>query len=88
MSKCDDVFLLQNESAGYVGNSPVFWHKSGSGYTQWVDDARLFTSDEAQAVIRSTQGTHRWKLWTAEEIQSVMRWTVDIQDLRKNAGPS
>jgi DNA-directed RNA polymerase subunit RPC12/RpoP len=80
-------FLLQNVGDGFVGNSPVFWHKSGSGYTQWIDDAKLWTKEEAEKQIKSTRGSHRWQMWDIEEITPVAKRTVDIQDLRKVSSP-
>jgi len=77
------LYLVQNVSAGFVGNSPVFWHASNSGYTQWVDEARLFTWEEASRQVESTRGSHEWKMWSENKIQSVKKYTVDIQDLRK-----
>jgi hypothetical protein len=29
----EPLYLLQNTTAGYLGNSPLFWHRDGSGYT-------------------------------------------------------
>jgi len=79
-------YLLQNNSAGYVGNSPQFWHASDSGYTQWVDEAKRWTKEEAEQQIRSTRGTHSWTMWTEEEIYTVAKRTVDVQDLRRIEG--
>jgi len=76
-------YLLQNCSAGYVGNSPMFWQKGGSGYTPWIDDAQRWTKDDAERQIQSTRGSHNWQMWSVSEIESVAKRTVDIQDLRK-----
>lgn len=78
-----ELYLLQNVSAGYVGNSPMFWQKDGSGYTPWIDDAKVWTKEEAKRQIRSTRGTHQWQMWSVSEIESIARRTVDIQDLRQ-----
>ncbi len=59
----DRKYLLQNVTAGFVGNSPLFWHKDGGGYTQWIDDAKQWSKDEAESVIRSTRGSHQWQMW-------------------------
>jgi hypothetical protein len=76
-------YLLQNVGAGYIGNSPVFYHASGSGYTQWIDEAKRFTLEEAETVIRTTFGSHCWMTWSVEQIWESAKRTVDIQDLRK-----
>jgi len=78
-----ELYLLQNCSAGYVGNSPVFWRKGGSGYTQWIDEAKRWTLEEVKAQIRSTSGTHTWKAWSLDAVEDMAKRTVDIQDLRK-----
>lgn len=78
----DEFYFLQNCNAGYVGNSPVFWAKSG-GYTQWIDEAKRWTRDEANKQIESTRGSHQWELWLCGDVVSASKRTVDIQDLRK-----
>ena len=75
-------YLLQNCNAGYIGNSPVFWHKNDSGYTQWIDEAKQWTKEEAERQIQSTKGTHIWKMWSIQEIEAAAKRTVDIQDLQ------
>lgn len=77
----DMGYLLQNVGVGYLGNSPVFWHESNSGYTQWIDEAKVWTKDEAEAQIRSTRGTHQWRMWPADQIYKAAKKIVDIQDL-------
>jgi hypothetical protein len=81
-----DLYLLQNLQSctgSYVGNSPCFWHKDGIGYTPWIDDAKRWTKEEAELQIRSTRGSHTWKMWPLSEITAAAKVTVDIQDLRK-----
>lgn len=77
------LFLLQNCTAGYVGNSPVFWQNGGSGYTPWINEAKRWTQEEAEKTIRATRGTHTWRMWPVSEIEAAAKQTVDIQDLRK-----
>ena len=79
-------YLLQNVNAGYIGNSPVFYHASGSGYTQWIDEAKRWPKDEAELFMQTTRGSHNWKMWPLEQILSSAKRTVDIQDLRKTVG--
>ena len=77
------TYLLQNCGAGYLGNSPMFWHESDSGYTQWIDEAKRWTRDQARTQIRSTRGSHQWKMWDLEAIERVAKRTVDMQDIKK-----
>ena len=76
-------YLLQNVTAGYVGNSPLFWSESG-GYTQWIDDAKRWTKESAKLQIQITRGSHTWKMWRLSTIEKHARRTVDIQELRAN----
>lgn len=82
------LYLLQNCSAGYVGNSPMFWREGGSGYTPWIDEAKRWTKQEAEKQIRATRGTHSWAMWSVAEIEAAAKRTVDIQDLRKTVDVS
>lgn len=75
------LYLLQNCNAGYIGNSPLFWREGGSGYTQWIDEAKHWTYAEARAQIRATKGSHRWKMWRLDKIEAAAKRTVDMQDL-------
>ena len=76
-------WVLINRSAEYVGNSPVFWRKGGSGYTQWIDEAELFTEEEADRTVNSSRGTHNFEKFKFDFIESLSKRTVDIQDVRK-----
>ena len=75
-------YLLQNVTAGYLGNSPLFWSKHG-GYTQWIDDAKVWEYKEALAQIKSTKGSHSWKMWPLELVLQRARRTIDVQDFSK-----
>ena len=75
-------FLLCNRSAGYLGNSPVFWAEGG-GYSQWIDEAKRFTAAEADLIIRSTKSSHHFEAIPLETLQRIAKRTVDMQDLRK-----
>jgi hypothetical protein len=82
----DDAYLLQNCTAGYCGNSPMFWREGGSGYTPWIAEAKVWSKEEAEQQIRSTQGSHSWQIWPLALIRGNAKATVDIQDLRKAQG--
>lgn len=75
------TYLLQCNTAGYVGNSPLFWKESGSGYTPWIDEAKRWTYKEGKQQVRSSRGSHSWTLWDLKMIEKVAKRTVDIQDL-------
>lgn len=76
-------YILQNLDRGFLGNSPCFWLERG-GYGQWIDQARKFTEEEADKIIRSTSSSHKFKKWDWDLIDQVGQRTVDIQDLPVN----
>lgn len=79
-SKADCV-LLQNVTAGYVGDCLLFWKTGGCGYTADVDDAQRFTAKEANAIIGGSVGTHSWKLWPESEVINACHRVVSREDL-------
>jgi hypothetical protein len=78
------IYLLQNESAGYIGDSPLFWSDGGCGYTVDVDRAKRFTLTEARAVVRASKGTHRWKIWRQQDVLNSCVRVADIEVLRQS----
>lgn len=84
----EDSYLLQNVTAGCCGNSPLFWCEGGGGYTPWIAEAKVWTKEEAEQVIVSTSGSHKWKMWPLALIRSVSAAAVDIEDLRKYGDPT
>lgn len=78
------LFYLQNNTAGYCGNSPMFWREDGSGYTPWLSEAKKFTREEADAIINSTRGSHSWTKHAVTTVDRLAKLTIDIQDLRKH----
>lgn len=74
--------LIINHSAGFVGNSPQFWKRGGSGYTPWVDEAEVFTNEQADKTVASCLGSHRLQKVDKETVMALAKLTVDIQDLQ------
>jgi len=77
-----DEYYLQNCSAGYIGDFPVFWHKTNSGYTPYIDDAKVFTKAEADEIIRSTRGSHSWKTWPVKLVRRSLAQVAVIEQMR------
>ena len=67
---------------GYLGNSPYWWAEKG-GYTVNIDEAKLFSSDECNQIIRSSKGTHDWKMWDKSIVEKAIYRTIDIQLLKQ-----
>ena len=76
-------FLLINYTAGFIGNSPMFWEKGGSGYTPRVDEAERFTLQDAESLIKGVRSTHRMVAVPLEVIERLANCVIDIQDLDK-----
>ena len=45
-------YYIHDRTRGFFGNSMVWWRKQHWGYTANVDDAHVFTRDEALQRIR------------------------------------
>jgi len=78
-----DLYLVQNKTAGYVGNSPMWWSADDCGYTPWVGDAKRFSIEEANALVDSLKGSHDLDVWPLSHVLQNSQLTVDIQKLRK-----
>jgi uncharacterized protein (UPF0333 family) len=76
------MYLLQNKSAGFLGNSPLWWQKGGNGYTDNIDNAQEFTYEEASTRINSTKSTHNFVMWDAALVRSKSYRIVDAQHLK------
>jgi hypothetical protein len=77
------LYLLQCCTAGFVGNSPLFWREGDKGYTPWIEEAKRWTLAEAKFQIKATKGSHSWKMYSVEQIERLAKRTVDIQDLKE-----
>lgn len=80
---CQELYLLCNRSAGFLGNSPVFWRKGGSGYTQWIDEAEHWTEVEADRQIQSCMGSHHFEKIPLSLVERLAKRTLDQQDLNR-----
>ena len=62
------LYVLQNVSAGYVGDCALFWRKNAGGYTTNLNEAEQMTLAQAEAIINGTAGSHQWRLWEWEDL--------------------
>ena len=76
-----DRYLLRNKEAGFLGNSPMFWRINDCGYTQWIDEAKLFTKEEVDEIVKSD--VRKWEKMDASKVFSIAKRTIDIQDWQK-----
>lgn len=79
----EPLYLLRNLQAGFLGNSPLFWARSG-GYTQWIDQAQRFTAAEAAEQMQNSPG--KFEMYDTRQVERVAQCTVDIQHLKGRQG--
>lgn len=77
----EDLYFLQNVTAGYVGDYVVFWNDKG-GYTTDIDSAKKFTSKDADDIIRATRGSHSWTKWPVKLVEDNITRVVNITQLQ------
>lgn len=64
------------DSRGYVGNCLSFWRPEGKGYTTNINDAGLFTKEEAERICKNRDSDIAWR---EDYIKSHTQLTVDSQ---------
>lgn len=75
-----DLYYLQNASMGYLGNAPYWWREGGSGYTPYIDEAKVWTEQDADSEIRTCKGTHDFRKWRVDDImRAIAPRMVDLQ---------
>lgn len=73
------LFFLQ-DSRSYVGNDMQFWKKGGNGYTTNVDEAEVYTLEQAQSRHNARETDIPWPV---EYIRSKTRPAVDFQYVKR-----
>lgn len=73
-------YILQNVHAKYVGNCILFWRKNGAGYTPDLDDAEIFTKEEAERTVRYSD-TGKFRMFEKSYLESIAERHVDMQNL-------
>ena len=74
-----EQYYLQ-ESETIVGNCMLFWRKDRKGYTTNLDEAHIFTREEALAQQRCRETDIPWPKKTLDK---VAQRTVDIQHIKE-----
>jgi hypothetical protein len=72
-----EMFYLQ-DSRSYVGNCPLWWAEHGRDYTTRIDRAQKYTLEHALA-LHKLRGTD--VPWPCSQIDTLLRPTIDVQDL-------
>ncbi len=76
------TYFLQNANSGLYCSIPFFWSKNG-GYEPYISEAKEFERGEVVKIIRSTKGTHNWRVYDSLSVNQSARRVVDLQDLNE-----
>lgn len=77
-------YYIQNKSAGYLGNSIIFWAKNSRGYTANLNNAEQFTEAEAKEIcLGNPEKNKAWSVDYIDNNEGVQR-VVDSQYLEED----
>ncbi len=77
----EQLYYIQDSRRGaVVGNSASWWRAEGRGYTCDIHQAGKYTIDD-----RDWRDTDR--PWKCEEIDKLVQWHIDVQDLHRKPLP-
>lgn len=76
----DDLYYLQDKRT-YVGNCVLWWAKGKAGYTSNLNEAHMFTKDEA---FRQHECRETDLPWPKAYIDARSAPTVDMQKIRRS----
>ena len=74
----ENLYYIQKH--GYVGNSILWWKYNNAGYTTNIDQARVFTEDEAKKLCKDVDGCIAWN---KDHIDNNISKHVDMQNVSK-----
>ena len=72
-------FYIQ-DSRNYVGNSMVWWRRGNVGYTTNIDEAGIYSEEEA---IQMHQNRESDMMWPVEFINTIIERHVDVQNCNR-----
>lgn len=78
MSKADEFYL--QDSRSYVGNDMLFWAKDGKGYTTDMNNAEVYSKDDAVAQHQRRESDIPWP---KSYIDARTRPAVDMQYVKR-----
>lgn len=61
-------FYIQNRDAGFLGNAIMFWRKGCCGYTADLNNAEIFSEQEAERICKGSPKQHI--AWPVEHIDN------------------
>lgn len=81
-----NLFYLENRTSPN-SNIAYFWRKGGSGYTARIEEAQMFSDVEADQIIRSAEGSHKFIKHKVGDVEDKAFRAVNIEDLRSASQP-
>ena len=76
-------YYVRNKSAGYLGNSFIWYAKNGKGYTAYISGAERFERKKAETLVQ--HDPDKWEMYECAEIDKRLHFVFDSQDV-KNLG--
>lgn len=74
-------YYIQNKDAGYLGNAIIFWAKESRGYTANINNAEIFSEEEARKICNANPEKNKaWDVDYIENNQGIQK-IVDSQYL-------
>lgn len=77
-----ELFYIQDQDSG--GSCVLWWAVGGLGYTQHVENAQVFTREEAREKCRAGRG--RYLAWPVSMVSAAAVLHVPLADLPKEGG--
>lgn len=78
-----DLYYIERHASGKVGNCLLFWKEDDRGYTCNLSEARVFSYQEATALV-DQGGDSKYTAWNKKHLDSISCLHVDCQKLRQH----
>lgn len=79
MTENNEQYYLQNKSAGYLGNAPIWWNKGNRGYSAYIMSAKKWNKEAAEKMVKDDP--KKWAMHKCSDVNKLLRLVVDHQDL-------
>jgi len=73
-----DLYYIQNKEAGYLGNSPRWYARNGSGYTAYIQGAERFPEERARRMVE--ENPDKWRMFKCADVDQRLHLIYDSQD--------
>jgi hypothetical protein len=78
-------YYIQRHASGYLGNAPIWWCKGDAGYSAYLENAKIFTKEEAEKILGCdiNKKSEKYKAYPCAFIDSIPHRVFDMQDFRE-----